>query len=176
MKYLKYLLGLFLLLSLIFFLKGFFTPTISYDCEILVNKPANEAWAVMSDETKLPEWIKGFKRTELVSGTANSVGSVSNVYVEDRGQEMVMKETIMAVTPNELLAMQFSMDFMDMDYEITFNEQKNGKTLIRSKSTTTGNGIIAKSIVSFMTASMKAQEDANLNSLKKLIEENTKNY
>ena len=175
MKILKYLLLAILVLVLLFFAKGLLTPSISYENEVIVNKPAKEAWSVMSDEANLPKWIKGFKRTELVSGTANTVGAVSNVYVDEGGQEMVMKETVTAIKLYEQLKMKFSMDFMDMEYEINFRET-DGKTTVHSKSTTFGNGLFAKSIVSFMTGTMKAQEDENLNNLKKLIDANTKNY
>ena len=57
------------------------------------------------------------------------------------------------------------MDFMNMDYEMSMKE-KDVKPQIHTKSKTVGNGIMAKSIVSFMPKSMKAQEDSNLNSLK----------
>ena len=62
-----------------------------------------------------------------------------------------------------------------MDYEINFEEQ-DGQTLIKTKSKTVGNGIISKSIVSFMGNSMKRQEDQNLIKLKTAIEESTKDY
>ena len=175
MKYLKYLFGIIVLLVLLFLANGIFSPSIYYESEVVVNKPVKEAWAVMSDESKLPKWIEGFKKTELVSGTANTIGAVSNVYIDDRGQETVMKETITNVKPNEIMAMRFSMDFMDMDYEMSMSE-KDGQTTIKSKSTTFGNGIFAKSMVAFMKNPMKSQEDKNLNSLKKLIEENTTVY
>ena len=175
MKYLKYLLGLILLLVIIFFAKGLLTPSIYYESEVTVDKPANESWAVMSDEANLPKWIKGFKRTEHISGDVNQIGEISKVYVEDQGQEMIMEQTIIDVRKNELLAMSFKADFMDMEYDMLFDE-KDGKTTIKTKSTTVGNGIFAKSLVSFMTSSMKTMEDANLESLKKLIEENTKEY
>jgi len=129
MKYLKYLLYLI----------------ISYDSEIMVNKSAAEAWAVMSDEANLPKWISGFKKSELISGTANTAGAVSKVYVEEQGHETVMQETIKEAILNEKMAMEFTMDFMNMDYEMNFDE-KDGKTTIRSSSKTTGNGIFAKSM------------------------------
>jgi hypothetical protein len=88
---------------------------------------------------------------------------------------MMMEETITDLEINERMAMKFTMDFMDMDYEISM-EEKDGKTHINTKSTTVGNGMFAKSMISFMPSSMKAQEDKNLNSLKALIEANTKNY
>jgi uncharacterized protein YndB with AHSA1/START domain len=175
MKNLKFLLGILLLLGIIFFAKGFLTPTVSYKSQITVNKSAKEAWAVMSDEESLPQWINGFQRTELVSGSNNTVGAVSNVYVVEGGKEMVMKETITAIKPYEQLAMTFSMDMMDMDYEMLFEEQ-DGKTSITSNTTAKGNGIIYKSLISFMPSAMKKQEDENLGKLKKLIEQNTKTY
>jgi len=175
MKYLKYLLYLIIVLALVFFGKGLLTPSVSYESEITVNKPANKAWAVMTDEASLPKWIEGFKRSELVSGTENTVGAISKVYIDEGGQEMAMQETITALKPNEHIAMAFTMDFMDMDYEMYFKET-DGKTTITSKSTSRGNGILAKSIISFMPGAMKEQEDENMNRLKELIETNTKNY
>ena len=175
MKFLKILIGILLVLVLLFFGRGLLTPSVNYESKIAVNKPAKEAWAVMSDEANLPKWIKGFKKTELVSGTANTIGAVSKVYVEEEGQETIMKETITDIKLHEKMAMKFSMDFMDMDYEMNFKE-KDGKTTITTNSTTYGNGLFAKSIVSFIQGAMKTQEDENLNNLKKLIEANTKNY
>ena len=175
MKYLKYTLAIILVLVLFFFAKGLFTPTVSYECEVMVNKEVKESWAVMSDKSILPEWIKGFIKMEHVSGTENTIGAVSRIYAEEGGQEMVMEETITNVIPEELIAMTFTMDFMDMDYEMLVSEE-DGKTLIKSRSTTKGNGIFAKSIVSFMKGSMKKQEVENLNTLKRIIEKNTKNY
>ncbi|AXT58381.1 SRPBCC family protein [Aquimarina sp. AD1] len=175
MKYLKYLLYLIIVLTLVFFGIGFFTPSVSYENEITVNKPASESWEVMSDVANLPKWIKGFKRTELVSGTPNTVGAVSNVYVDNSGEEMVMEETITAMKLHEHMAMTFTMDFMDIDYEMFFKEA-GGKTIITSKSNIKGNSMWAKSLLSFMPSSMKTQEDENLENLKKLIEENSKNY
>jgi len=175
MKFLKYLLIIIVLLGLVFFGKGLLTPVISYESEIVVNKPIKEAWAVMSDESRISEWLQAIKKMELVSGTANTVGAVSKIYVEENGEEMVMEETITAIKPNEHIAMTFTMDFMNMDYEMHLTEE-DGKTRIISKSKTTGNGIMAKSILSFMTGSMKKQEDLNMNNLKSLIDNNTKNY
>lgn len=175
MRYLKAL-GFFILGVIIcFFGLGFIKPSVSYESEVTVNKSAKEAWAVMSDPDKLPQWINGFQKTELVSGTANTVGAVSKNYILENGKEMTMQETITAIKPYEHMAMNFTMDFMDMDYELDFEEQ-NGQTKITTKTTASGNGIISRSIVAMIPTSMKAQEDENLNKLKGLIESNTIDY
>ena len=175
MKVLKYIGLVVLLLLVIFFGKGLLTPTVEYDSEVMVDKPVAEVWAVMSDTSKMSEWITGYKRTELLSGTEGEVGAISHVFVEDQGQETMMEETIVAVEPNELLAMRFTMDFMNMDYKMALQEKGN-QTLITSNSVTQGNGLFAKSMLSFMPSAMKKQEDENLEKLKMVIESNTKKY
>ncbi len=175
MKFLKYLSILILLLVIVFFAKGLITPSISYESQIIVNKSAAEAMAVMSDESKIKDWLEGYIRTELVSGTAGTLGAVSNIYVDNNGQEMAMKETIKKVELNKAIAMDFSMDFMEMEYEIILDESPNNTT-IKSTTKVLGNGLFAKSLVSFMKGTMKKQEDINMNNLKKVIEENTTNY
>lgn len=169
MKIIKYILIAIGILALIFFGNGLITKSIDYECQIEVNKPAQECWAVMADESKLPEWLEGFKRIELVSGKTNTVGAVSNVFFEENGEEMVMQETITAIKENEHMAMTFTMDFMNMDYEMKFTEN-DSKTLITTLSSTQGNGLFANSILSFMGSDMEAQELKNLENLKKLIE------
>ena len=175
MKYLKYAGIAVVVLVALFLIVGLMTPSVYYESEVVVSKSAEETWAVMSDEAKLYKWIEGFKRNELVSGTPNTVGAVTRVYVEDNGQEMSMLETITKIVPNEVMAMNFSMDFMEMDYELNLKEE-NGQTVITTKSTTMGNGLFAKSMIAFMKGSMKEQEMKNMNMLKQTVEENTKDY
>ena len=175
MKYLKIILLIVLVLIVFFFGKGFLTPFITYESQIAVNKSVKESWAVVSDESKISEWLKSVKKIELIEGTKNTIGAVSNVYVVENGNEMVMKETITELVPNDHIAMTFTMDFMNMDYNLSM-EEKDGKTIISTISTTKGNGLFAKSILSFMTSTMKTQEDVNLNNLKIAIENNSTIY
>ncbi len=175
MNIVKYLLLIILVLVLIFFGNGLLTPSVDYESEVLVDKPVEEAWAVMQDETRITEWLKEIKRMEHVSGTPGTKGAVSKYYMDQDGEEIMMEETITAIQPNKHIAMTFTMDFMDMDYEMNLT-QKGDKTLIKSKSKTVGNGLFAKSILSFMPSTMKKQEEINLNNLKKVIENNTKQY
>ena len=91
MKILKYVLVVLLILAMIFLALSMITPSISYDSEIIVNKPSEEAWAVMSDESKLPLWIKGFIKSELISGTENTEGAISNIHFDEDGKEMIIQ-------------------------------------------------------------------------------------
>lgn len=176
MKYLKILLGIIAVLAMLFIGRGILTPSISYSSEITVDKSINEAWAVMSDESKISQWLKSIKSVEHVSGEKNTVGCVTKYIFDEDGQESTVIETIKAIRPNEHITMEFAMEgVMNMDYQVDYSE-KDGKTHIKSSTVTTGTGMFMRSMVSFMTGAMQTQEDENLGNLKKLINENTTNY
>ncbi len=175
MKYLKYILGLLAVLLIVFLLMGIINPKLSYDCEIVVEKPAAESWAVVQDEAKMAEWLTGFQKVEHISGTPGTVGAVSLVYFDNEGQQMSIQETITDIVPDESISMTFEDDFMDMDYKM-FLTSIDGKTKISSNTTVVGNSMLSKSILVFIRGSLKAQEEANLIKLKKAIEQNTKDY
>jgi len=175
MKYLKYILGILAILVIGFFLLGLIKPEVSYECEIMVDKPLAESWAVSQDEEKMTEWLPGYQKIEHVSGSPGTVGAISDVYFITDGQEMIIRETITDIVPNESIAMKFASDFMDMDYKLTMTSL-DGKTKISSSTTAVGNGMVSKSLMALMGNSIKTQEETNLTNLKKTIEKNSKNY
>ncbi len=175
MKILKYILGILAVLVLVFFLIGVFKPSLEYDCEIMVNKPVAEAWAVAQDEEKMSEWLPGYERSEHVSGTPGNVGAVSLIHFDNEGEKMSIKETITEIVPNKSVTMKFESDFMDMDYKMSISEI-DGKSKIKSHTEAAGNGMVSKSIMALVSGSVEDQEVKNLESLKKAIEENTKEY
>jgi carbon monoxide dehydrogenase subunit G len=176
MKILKNILAVLAVLLIGFILVGIFKPSIDYSSEIEVNKPIKEAWAVMNDESKISQWLKGITNIEHVSGEKGAVGAVTKYTFDENGQESTILETLKTMRPNEQVAMDFTMEgVMTMDYKVDFVE-KNGKTYIKSSTITKGDGIIMRSMIPFMKSTMQAQEDENLNNLKKLIEENTTDY
>lgn len=175
MKYLKYILGVLAVLVIGFFLLGLIKPELSYECEVMVDKPLSESWAVSQDIEKMSDWLDGFQKTEHVSGSPGTVGAISDVYFITDGEEMTIRETITDIVPNESISMSFASDFMDMDYKLTM-KSVDGKTKISSSTTAMGNGVVSKSIMALMGSSIKAQEETNLSNLKKTIENNSKNY
>ena len=175
MKYLKYIFGIIAVLIIVFLALGLIKPEISYDCEIEVNKPVAEAWAVTQDEEKLKDWLPTIQKVEHISGTPGTVGAVSNVYFDNDGQMMSIKETITDIVPEKSISMTYESDFMNMDYTLNMTSA-NGKTKINTSTTTEGTGIISKSMMVLIAGSIEAQEETNLANLKKTIEGNTKQY
>ena len=175
MKIIKYILGILAFLIIAFFLLGLIKQDVNYDCEIMVDKPLTEAWAVSQDESKMADWLDGFQKVEPVSGTQGTVGAVADVHFITDGQDMVIRETITDIKPNESIAMTFTSDFMDMDYKLKMTAV-DSKTKISSSTTAEGNGMFSKSLMAIMSGSIKNQEETNLANLKRTIENNTKEY
>ena len=175
MKYLKYILGGIGVLFIVFLALGLIKPEIAYNCEISIDKPLAESWAVTQDEEKLKEWLPTIQRIEHVSGTPGTVGAVSNVYFDNNGEVVAIRETITDIVENESISMTYENDFMEMDYTLKM-KAVDGKTQINSSTTAVGNGMFAKSLMVLMGGSIEDQEETNLANLKKTIEKNTKNY
>ena len=175
MKYLKYILIVIAVLVLAFLAIGMIKPEVAYDCEILIDKPLAESWAVTQDEGKLAEWLDGFQRVEHISGTPGEVGAVSDVYFDNNGQIMSIRETITEIVPHESISMTYESDFMNMDYTLAMSADGD-KTQVNSTTTAYGNGVFSKSMMALMGGSIKGQEEINLFNLKRTIEENTIDY
>ena len=135
MKYLKYAIGIIAILVIGLIILGLIKPKTTYECEIIVEKPLTETWAVLQDQEKLSEWLPGFQKMEHVSGTPGTIGAVSNVYFDNDGQNMIIKETITDIKPNESISMSYESDFMNMDYKLRVTSV-DGKTKINSITTT----------------------------------------
>lgn len=175
MKYLKYTLVAIMAIVVLFLSVGLVKPQITYESETMVGKPVAESWAVIQDEEKLPDWLMGFQRIEHVSGTPGTVGAVSDVYFDNNGQTMSIRETITELVRDEFIAMTYESDFMDMDYRMTMTPV-DGQTKISSSTVVKGNGMFTRSMMAFMGSSFTEQEETNLANLKRTIEENTKEY
>ena len=175
MKYLKYILGIIAVLVIIFLALGLLKPEISYDCEIVVDKPISESWAVTQDEEKLKDWLPTIQKIEHISGTPGTVGAVSDVHFDNDGQMMTIRETITDLVPEKSISMTYTSDFMNMDYTLNMADE-NGKTKIYTSTTTEGNGMISKSMMVLIAGSIEAQEETNLANLKETIEKNIKDY
>ena len=179
MKFLKYLFFLIIGLVLAFIAVGFIHPTINYGHEITVSKSAKEAWAVQQDESKFGQWLEGFKSINLISGEAGTVGSKYKIIVQPEGQpDFEMIETVLSVKEFDHMIMELDSDMMLFDQTTSFAEA-DGKTTIKTTSKVEGKGMMTRSMFALMEilgGSFKKQEVANIEALKKVIEENTTDY
>ncbi len=180
MKILKIILFIILGLVLLFLLIGLLKPSVSYGHEIEVNKPVKEAWAVTQDETKYSQWLEGYKSMELISGEKGKVGSKYKVIVNPgEGQpDFEMIETVVGIKEFERVDMEFASDFMDFEQTIFFSENGQGSK-VKTESKVIGKNIMSRAMFAIMEmlgSSFTKQEAKNVDKLKELIDQNTKDY
>ncbi|MCG8605812.1 SRPBCC family protein [bacterium] len=169
MKILKWLLGILAALAVVFFLIGVFVPSFSYETQIVVDRPVEHAFAVFTDESKMGDWMTGFKSIETISGNPNEVGSQYRVIIEENGEEMEMIETVTAFEKNKLFAFKLLNDLMYVDAEIKFSEEM-GKTKITSSNQVEGRNILWKSMLPLFKSSLESRSQQVYENLKQLIE------
>ena len=176
MKFLRIILILIAILTLVIVARGLLTPSVEYTSEISVDKSVKEAWAVMNDESKIHDWLEGITNMKHVSGERGYVGAVTEYTFTQNGQESTVLETIKSIKPNEQIQMDFDAPgAMDMAYQVDFSEE-GGKTYIKSSTTVTGQGFIMKCLIPWIKGSMISQEDTNMANLQQLINNNVTNY
>lgn len=178
MKILKVLIGVLAVLVVGFFAAGLLNPTVEYSTEVEVNKPLKESWAVFSDESKLGEWITGYKGMEVLEGQKDQVGAKYLIKMEHEGELMEMTETITAIEKEKHYAMNFDMDGMTQDVDVQFSAKDENTTVIHVESTGQGKGMMMKSLFAIMEMGGVFQKtsDEMYAKLKALIESNTTDY
>ena len=180
MKVFKFLISLILILALLFIAVGFIKPTVHYGHEIVVDKPAKEAWAIHADDAKYAQWLDGFKSIDLINGKHNEIGSQYRVVVSPgEGQpDFEMIETIVDKKDYDYIDLSFDSNRMTFDQRTSFVEDA-GQTAIKTESHVSGKGIMMKSMFALMDilgGSFQAQEEKNIEALKNVINNNTTDY
>ena len=180
LSFLKYPLYVIGALIAIFFIVGLLKPSVKYGHEITVNKAVKEAWAVHQDESKYGQWLTGFKSIDLIEGEKGKVGSKYRVVVNpgDGQDDFEMIETVVAVEEFDHVELTFDSEMMRFDQTTTFSENE-GKTTIKTDSRVSGKDLMMRSMFALMEmfgGSFQAQEEKNVEALKRVIEENTTDY
>lgn len=180
MKFLKYLLYFLLGFIVLFLAAGVLKPSVNYGHEIIVDKPLKEAWAVHKDKSKYDQWLEGFKSMELISGEQGEIGSQYRVVVkpDEEQPDFEMIETIVDKKKFDFIRLDFDSDMMFFEQTTSFSEIE-GKTKVKTESKVSGKNVFMRSMFAWMEllgGSFQAQEEKNIEGLKRVIEGNTTVY
>jgi len=169
MTFLKYALGLVAILSVVFLLIGALVPTFSYESRIIVDAPREHSFAVFSDETRMGDWLSHFKSIELVSGAPNEVGSEYRLVIVEKGEKMVMTETVKAFDENEFYAFELDNDVMLADVEIRFSGDETSTEIVATTKVN-GKNFLWRSILPLFKSMMTQRAQHDYDKLKHVIE------
>ena len=163
----------FVLLALVavvgFVYIGYREPSFGQQVVLEIDAPVEHTFAVFSDQEQLASWVTGFRKIEYLRGEEGQPGSYYRITVVEDGREFVMTEQITAFVENEHFGAEFENDMMTSKYDYWF-EDRNGSTSLQVNSEHAGRGPFWRSVLWFMKADIQAQQKADLEKFKRLVE------
>ncbi len=168
-KALLILLSIIVLGVIVFLLVGYFNPSLDYETRITIDRPRQDVWRLFNDETKMGEWLKGFKSIETISGERNTVGSKYKLRFSQDGRDFEMIEEMKEFRPPEAFGFRLSSDFFSDEVRVVFID-KGDKTEVVQSDHVVGNNILCKSLLYWMKSHISTEARSSMENLKKYIE------
>ncbi len=109
MKALKYFSYLILGLFVVFVLIGQLFGKLLYTNKITINKPVEKSWSVLTDRSKMGNWVKNFKSIELLNGDQSTK---YKLIVVNGGEEYEIIETLIESVTNEIYTIKWENDVL----------------------------------------------------------------
>lgn len=141
-----------------------------YTVSVEVQADIERAWDVFMDESKMDQWLTGFKSMEIVEGDPLTVGSKHKMFFEDRGREVILVETVQSIRPPREFVFDLDHELMNSTVRMTLEEPRRGVTIISSHTSVAPTKILWKILMFFMVPSMRKRQRQNFQNLKALIE------
>lgn len=152
-----------------FFLIGLLSPTYAYETRVTIDKPRDDVWRIFNDESKMGQWLVGFKSIETISGERNGIGSKYRIRMSQDGRDFEMIEEMKEFRAPELFAFRLDSDVFSDDVRIVLNDV-GGKTEIVQSDRVTGANLFCRSLLFWMRSHLREGARTNLENLKKLAE------
>ena len=142
----------------------------TYSVRIDIDRHVEDAWEVLMDESRMGEWLTGYRGIELIEGEPRTVGSKHKILFEDRGKELVLIETVTAIDPPREFAIDLDHELMNSSMSTTLERIGPDRTRLVSTTETRSPKLLWKIILPFMTPQMRKRNRGDLEKLKALIE------
>ena len=169
MKFFKYTSFFILSIIVLLIIIGLSLPDASYSNSIEVNKSPEKAWSLFADESKMAEWVTGFKSINKIGGEENMPGSKYELVISEGGEDVVLTEEVTAIKENELYFFKFYNEDVSGTSEIIFSPTSTG-TNITANNTLKGNGFLLNIFIPFFKSSIQSHWQNDYNQLKELID------
>ena len=141
-----------------------------YSVSVEVNKPIEEAWGVLVDDSKMGEWLQGYKSTETLEGEPLTVGSRHRVVFDEGGMEVVFIETVRVVDAPTEFSFDLEHEMMGSSILFTLESIGENRTEISCLTTVNPSDMVSEEQLEAMKPDMKDRQMRNFENLKAVIE------
>ena len=136
---------------------------------VTISQPPEKVWELFMNPDNLKYWLTGFVSVEPISGNVGKTGSVSKLKFMERGKLIEVKETVMAVTPNQQYTFEMEHNAFHAKTDIRLVSFGNRTEFIQTVEFFP-KGFMMKLIMPIVKGAMKKQMVNELINLKTFIE------
>lgn len=165
MKAIKIILSIITILVMAFLVTGLVVKETTYKTQVVVKKPITEVFKLINSVDSTQNWITDIKSIEVVKQNPNVVGSTYKMTVNNRGDEVVMTQKVLAYVPNEKVTYYYEADNMVKTDSYTFLAVDN-KTTITKTSACRSNSYIMACIFPYFKETLREIDQQYLDSFK----------
>ena len=169
MKTIKIILGIITLLVLVFFSTGLIVKETKYTTQVNINKSLEEVFTKFNDPSNIKEWIPELKSIDTLEEKPGKIGSTYKLVVDNKGEEVVLNEKVLAYVPNEKVTLYYNAGDMLKTDDYTFSHA-NGVTTIVNKSSCKSNKFLLSCLFPYFKSTFKQQDQGYLNNFKDFVE------
>ena len=141
-----------------------------YSVSVEANRPIDHAWAVLVDDSRMGEWLQGYKSTETLEGEPLTVGSKHRVVFDEGGMEVVFIETVRVVDAPTEFSFDLKHEMMGSSIRFLLESIGPDRTQISCVTTVNPSEMVTEEQLEATKPDMKDRQMRNFNSLKAVIE------
>ena len=169
MKTIKIILGIISVFVVVFLLTGILIKETSYTAQVSIDKSVSEVFKTFNNSQNIKNWIPEVKSFETINNPiCNTIISIYKVVIENKGQEIVMTEQVIAYVPNEKVTLFFNAENMLKIDDYVFSE-KAGFTTITLNSSCQSETYLMGCMFPYFKGTFQEQDQMYLNNFKKYI-------
>lgn len=169
MKTIKIILGLITAITLVFFATGLFVKETNYEVSITIQKPVEEVFKKMINPENTKNWIPEIKEKTIINKNIGVTGSEYQVVVNNQGEDIKMKEKVMAYVPNEKYTLFYDAENMLKTNDYVFTSESN-QTTITLNASCTSDSYIMSCLFPYFKGTFKEQDATYLENFKSFVE------
>lgn len=137
---------------------------------VVIDRPVAEVFAFTTDFDKLPQWLQGLKRKELISGEPGRVGNRNRQFVEEMGYELEVLEEVTGYQENEEFSNVVTHPEFEARATFRFSDLGGGKTQVQLNTETTLKSWKFKMMSPMISSQVQKRQDESLQRLKENLE------
>ncbi|MCB1323624.1 MAG: SRPBCC family protein [Spirochaetales bacterium] len=144
---------------------------VQFQNEVVIERPVDQVYGAFMDESRLPEWLLGYKGMRRLAGEPGTAGSTSVLFFEtDSGETLELQERVIAVEPQQRFAFEMNHESMISTTQVVFVRLEHGRTRMISQVEAQGKGFLWSILVRLSKSTIQERDLENLQRFQDMLE------